>query len=292
MGLSNRTCLQLAHEGIADLEDFKEFDKDGLSVIFLNLYKPPKIPATGAAAVAAGRLRVIQAYEVSAKSKIRLKGAMLIVKFYDDVGRPLDPDNMAWPVIKCFLEQWKALMERKKAENGTPPKISKNQAVHKWIDAFALHLSQKVGVRNDPVGYVVRAVAAVDATPPARQAGDPHSVETGSIEGDLTARMTHNHPLYKVDNGSVFDMIEIAVRGHDVAATIAPFRRARDGRGALLALKSQHAGPACWESDLRSACQGGRKCAQEQAMVWHYFYYPSATHGVAAEGVHYPFRMC
>ena len=93
-------------------------------------------------------------------------------------------------------------------------------------------------------------VAAVDATPPACQAGDPHSVETGSIEGDLTARMTHNHPLYKVDNGSVFDMIEIAVRGHDVAATIAPFRCARDGRGALLALKSQHAGPACWERDL------------------------------------------
>jgi hypothetical protein len=27
MGLSNRTRLQLAHEGIADPEDFKEFDK-------------------------------------------------------------------------------------------------------------------------------------------------------------------------------------------------------------------------------------------------------------------------
>jgi hypothetical protein len=110
-----------------------------------------------------------------------LKGAMLIVKFYGDVGRPLDPDNMAWPVMKHFLEQWKALMERKKAENGTPPKISKNRAVHKWIDAFTLHLSQKVGVRNAPVGYVVRAVVAVDATPPARQAGDPHSVETGQF---------------------------------------------------------------------------------------------------------------
>ena len=32
MGLSNRTRLQLAHE-----EDFKEFDEDGLSAIFLNL---------------------------------------------------------------------------------------------------------------------------------------------------------------------------------------------------------------------------------------------------------------
>jgi hypothetical protein len=160
---------------------------------------------------------------------------------------------MTWPVIKRFLEQWKALMERKKAENGTPPKISKNQAVQKWIDAFAFHLSQKVGLRNAPVGYVVRAVAAVDATPPARQAGDPHSVETGSIEGDLTARMTHNHPLYKVDNGLVFDMIQIAIRDHDVAATIAPFRRARDGHGALLTLKSQHAGKAIYDQLVKEA---------------------------------------
>ena len=146
-------------------------------------------------------------------------------------------------------------MERKKAENGTPLKISKNQAVHKWIDAFTLHLSQKVGVRNAPVGYVVRAVAAVDATPPARQAGDPHSVETGSIEGDLTltAHMTQNHSLYKVDNGLVFDMIEIAMRGHDVAATIAPFRRAQDGCGALLALKSQHAGKAIYDQLVKEA---------------------------------------
>jgi hypothetical protein len=56
MGLSNRTCLQLAHKGIADPKDFKEFDEDGLTVIFSNLYKSPKIPATGAAAIAAGRL--------------------------------------------------------------------------------------------------------------------------------------------------------------------------------------------------------------------------------------------
>ncbi len=30
---------------------------------------------------------------------------MLIAKFYDNVGRPLDPDNMSWIVIKRFLEQ-------------------------------------------------------------------------------------------------------------------------------------------------------------------------------------------
>jgi hypothetical protein len=66
MGLSNHTRLQLANEGITDPEDFKEFDKDGMTAIFSNLLMPPKVPATGAAARANGTLREIQAYEVSA----------------------------------------------------------------------------------------------------------------------------------------------------------------------------------------------------------------------------------
>ncbi len=164
---------------------------------------------------------------------------MLIAKFYNDVGCPLDPDNMLWIVIKHFFEQWKALMERKKADHGAPPKLTKNQAVHKWVDSFILYLSQTVGVHNAPLDYIVRAIAAVNATPPTCQLGEPHSVKTGSIDGNLTVRMPHNHPLYKVDNGAVFDMIESTVRGHNVAATIAPFCCAQDGRGALLALQSQ-----------------------------------------------------
>jgi hypothetical protein len=135
MGFSNRTRLQLAHEGIAVSNNFKEFDKEGLSAIFLNLYKPPKVPMVGTAAIAVGQLREIPAYEVSAKSKMRLKGAMLIAKFYGNVGHPLDRDNMLWIIIKHFLEQWKAFMECKKADHGAPPKLTK-KAVHKWVDLF------------------------------------------------------------------------------------------------------------------------------------------------------------
>ncbi len=211
MGLSHRTCLQLAVEGITEPEDFKEFDGDGMTAIFTNLLKPPKVPALGVVARAAGTLQEIQAYEVSAKSMMRLKGAMLIAQFYDNIGRPLDPDNMSWPIIKWFLEHWKALMERKKADHGQPPKLTKNQAVHKWVDSFVLHLSQKVGVRNAPLDYIVQAIAAVDPIPPACQVGDPYSIETDSIDGDLTARMPHNHPLFKVDNGLTFNMIEMSV---------------------------------------------------------------------------------
>jgi hypothetical protein len=65
--------------------------------------------------------------------------------------------------------------------------------------------------------------------------------------------MPHNHPLCKVDNGAVFDMIKSTVCGHNVAATIAPFRCAQDGRGALLALQSQHAGKAIYDQLVKEA---------------------------------------
>ena len=65
--------------------------------------------------------------------------------------------------------------------------------------------------------------------------------------------MTHIHPLFKVDNELVYDMIESAVRGHDVATTIAPFHCTRDGRKFLLALKSQHAGKAIYDQLVKEA---------------------------------------
>ena len=41
---------------------------------------------------------------------MRLKGAQKIAKFYENVVRDLDPQNMTWLVIKRFLEE--VLVER------------------------------------------------------------------------------------------------------------------------------------------------------------------------------------
>ncbi len=110
-----------------------------------------------------------------------------------------------------------------------------------------------MGVHNASLDYVVRALARVDPTPLACKPGDPHSMETGSIDGDLTARMPHNHPLYKVDNGLTFDMIKVAVQDHNIDATITPFRRKWDGRGAILAVQFQHAGKAIYDQLVKDA---------------------------------------
>jgi hypothetical protein len=115
------------------------------------------------------------AFEVSAKFKMCLKGAMKIAKLYKNIDRTLDPDNMIWVVIKRSLEQWKALMEHKKEDISLPPKLTNSSPVHKWLESMGLYLEKKVGAHNAPLSYVDRLVANVPAIDLPCQAGGPHS---------------------------------------------------------------------------------------------------------------------
>jgi hypothetical protein len=69
----------------------------------------------------------------------------------------------------------------------------------------------------------------------------------------MIACMSHTHPLFKGDNGAVFELIETAVRGTAVAALIAPFRRERNGRNAIIAIRAQHAGKDLWDKLAKEA---------------------------------------
>jgi hypothetical protein len=151
MALSNCTRLHLGIEGILVPDNFNGFDNDGLDAIFTNLAKPPKVQAICPTDIQAGCLLEIMAFEVSAKSKMCLKGAMKIAKFYENIDQTFDPDNMTWVVIKHFLEQWKALMECKKEDVGLPPKLTKSSLVHKWLELTSLYLGKKVGVCSAPL---------------------------------------------------------------------------------------------------------------------------------------------
>ena len=74
MGLSNRTCLAIAAEGIVTPDNLAEFTKDGLDSVFHNLRKAPKtvIPAVNGAPVKyhAGILTEVQPCVVFVKSKM------------------------------------------------------------------------------------------------------------------------------------------------------------------------------------------------------------------------------
>jgi hypothetical protein len=94
--------------------------------IFQNLHKPAKVLRAGAAG-ACSELQEVMAYEMLAKSQIRLTIGTAAAKFYTNIGDALDPDKRIWSVIQCFQEQHKALLARKVGDSTyVPPKLTKN----------------------------------------------------------------------------------------------------------------------------------------------------------------------
>ena len=71
------------------------------------------------------------------------------------------------------------------------------------------------------------------------------------MEGELIARASHTHARFRDDNSVVYYHLEEATRGTSYAASIKPFQKAKDGRGAWKALTSQYAGKDKWEAEIK-----------------------------------------
>jgi hypothetical protein len=236
MAIPNATVVELVNEGINTVADLSEFDKDTIGQIAYNLRRPP----AGAPFV------------FGAKSQKRLIVACELVRYYETTGRALTAANIQWnTVMKNFEIQWKALMDKKGKDEPETPKISKSLNIMKWSEAFRDILHRCIGVRNVPIVYVIREDAAVPAVVPALMAGQPHSTDAGSVEMELTLRASHIHPLFREDNETVYHRLEEATRGTSYAASLKPYQRTKDGRGAFQAIISQYAGEDKWESELK-----------------------------------------
>jgi hypothetical protein len=251
MGIPNVTVVQLQREGIVSIDDLVDFDKDTIEQIAANLRRPAgRVPDPNPAA-AAGATVPTPPFVFGAKSQQRLTIAGKLVRYYDTVGRPLTPGNLQWnPVMKNFSEQWKTLEDKRKADEPEVPKISKALPIIAWTEAYGDWSHRVPGVRSAPLAYVIRNEVAVPAI--GNQApGAPHSTEHESIEMELIARASHGHALFREDNSIVYYKLEEATRGTAYAPSIKPYQRAKDGRGAWLALLTQYAGNDKWEAEIK-----------------------------------------
>lgn len=246
MALSHRTRIQLQEEGINAVTDLSDFDDATLKQVSENLKRP------GGTIDAQGAIVRTQPFVLGAKSLLRLKAATKLVKYYETVGRDINSLNMKWdPVMKTFIEHWQALVDRKEESTPDIPMITKNLAITKWSEAFMDFLHRVVGSRTIPLAYVVREDENVPAIAPNRATNQPYAEEFGSVEVELINRAKHNHALFRDDNSKVYYYLEEATRTTSFAASIKPFQRSKNGRGAFLALVSQYAGEDKWRAELK-----------------------------------------
>ena len=249
MAIPTKTRLQLAVEGITLVEDLAEFEEETLREVAANLRKPSgRIQDPNDAS----SMITTPTYQLGAKSLMKLIVAADAVRYYNTISRDITSDNMEYTTcLTIFKEDWKALKDRKKDETATLPKVSKNFSVVRWSEAFKDFLSRTVGRRNIPLSYVVRDNESVTNPAPPLLEDKPYSQEHGSVEGELVARASHSHPLFRSDSADVYYHLEAATRNSEVAASLKPFQRKKDGRAAYLAVLSQYAGEDKWAAELK-----------------------------------------
>ena len=180
---------------------------------------------------------------------MRLKAETMILCYYETVGREITAPNMRWTTtIKSFVENWKALEERKKeADVPDVPKITKHLAVTKWTEAFPDLLAHVMGRSTVALSYVIRKDDVVPAiTPPLAAIVGwslyPYSTDYISVEGELFARASYSRGLFRNDNAQVYHYLEEATRSTSYAPYIKPFQHRKYGRGAWNAMITQYAG--------------------------------------------------
>lgn len=250
MSIPARTVTQLAVEGIATVDDLGEFEKEDFKQLVSNLASPP--PTLGLAPAGGGPAPLIptQAFTLGVKSLRRLKVASHAVRYYDSIDRPLTANMMHYGDCLIHFElQWNALLKREEDDQPDVPKITRNLRVTKWSESFIDFLHRVNGIRHAPLAYVVRPNEAVGPAP-ALIHQRPYSADHGSIEGELIARLSHTSPLFRDDNAKVYGFLEEATRGTTYSSSLKSYTRTKNGRGAYLAIISQHAGQDKWQTEL------------------------------------------
>lgn len=230
MGVPPATVALLAAEGISQPSDLEEFGDEAIKAI--------------AKTIRAGGGVFAQ------KSVQRIQKAAKLVKYYATVGRDPTPANMRFTVIKGFTETWEYLEKKQDKDEPDTPKITKNLAIMQWSQAFEDNLSRIIGSRLIPLSYVIREEANPAGPVPDAQANRAYADIYENIEKEMIALASHDHALYQADNAEVYHKLEEATRSTSYAASIKPFSRQQNGRGAYLALIGQHAGKEKWNSVL------------------------------------------
>ena len=237
MGLPADVVESIANDGITDVDSLVNYYETNLRPIQKRVNRDNTIGHFGEL------------------SFMRILTACHAVRYYNTVGRTITPGMMRWNhTLKNFHEGLKAL--RALTEKAAPeiPRISRAVPVMKWAPAFEIVMESTYGTRDFlPLMYVIRKEVHPADPPPSIVINRPYSEEFGSLRAELIARASHDHVNFDEDNGLVFDAIELSTRGTKLAASIQPFRRQRNGRGAYNAIIGHYLGEDKWVKEFKKS---------------------------------------
>jgi hypothetical protein len=177
---------------------------------------------------------------VSQRAETNLQLAAYTVRHYARISRNINIPAMNPTSVRRLRE----LKIKESSRDGDPPTLPKIDPKNwpKTIDAIQDHFSTLLGETKAPLAYVIRDMAAV----PDEVDDPPENYATP--EEEMISRMPHvdaagdELPTYQHDRTKVWQSLSEMTRDEKCWTYVKPFQRARDGRGAFMALHTHYLG--------------------------------------------------
>ena len=248
---SDAAVTRVTYEGITNFESLTDFDKTSFEYL-PRTCKEKILAITEDISAGIAAEAEVPGANVGTISVRRLITAMKAAKYYQSINRTMNPTIMHYTnVLSGFKIEEEAYADLLKKTEPDVPLINdrdNDRRVIKWAPNFLDCLSRTYGSKG-PLIYVLRDDVAVPSeaddslqTDPATNTVNRYFGKSGCLHDELIARLPHQGPIYKHDNATVFLKIEKASRSTSVESTVKAFARKKDGRGAYLAVISNHAG--------------------------------------------------
>lgn len=119
-----------------------------------------------------------------------------------------------------------------------PDKFTTSKNARETLENMLEWIEASFGADDIPLSYIIREV--VDPDGPGTH--DPHNLGRPTFEQELIRRAEHETEIYNSNNEKVWKMVRHVTHGTDAWSFVKAFNRTRDGRSAILALKSQYMG--------------------------------------------------
>lgn len=143
-----------------------------------------------------------------------------------------------------------SLEKEKKNDESTVPVISNTLLVVHWFEAYGTWASDYISQSGCTLLWVARENQNAPPLEPL-EVNQPFSAIHGSVDEETKMRLAHTGANFRADNTTLFNHLVTATIGTIYASTLAPFRRAKNGRAALAALKALFAGAAHWDAEVK-----------------------------------------
>ena len=226
------------------------------------------IKSTMSTAIRNHRGNSSQSFKLPTRTCLRLKGLIKVFEYMSLVRRDIRIDNITWPNVLAFLDEWNALKELATIPPPAVPKFNTQKGMPKHMHSMFEFLGRVYGNQKCPVTYMLvpdseRDESSPESAPdliPGRFFTEAHA----RIVDELHARASRHTPAAQADNELIYKYVADSLIGTSGEALLQEFERTRDGCGLWKRLMETQCTDAIHESlanghlhFLMTACWNG-----------------------------------